>query len=73
MVRGRAFVIDSKVWKSKLYLPLRNMPLEFSEVEFRAIPYYAWANREPGPMIVWLRSLMPKIPLERTRACRVSS
>lgn len=73
MVRGRAFVIDSKVWKSKLYLPLRNVPLEFSEVEFRAIPYYAWANREPGPMIVWLRSLMPKIPPERTRACRLSS
>ena len=22
---------------------------------FRAIPYYAWANRGPGPMKVWLR------------------
>jgi uncharacterized protein len=23
---------------------------------FRAIPYYAWANRGPGPMKVWLRN-----------------
>jgi len=22
--------------------------------EFTAIPYYAWANRGPGPMKVWL-------------------
>jgi uncharacterized protein len=24
-------------------------------VEVTAIPYYAWANREPGRMRVWLR------------------
>jgi DUF1680 family protein len=24
------------------------------EVPFTAIPYYAWANREPGEMIVWI-------------------
>jgi DUF1680 family protein len=24
-------------------------------VELRAIPYYAWANREPGEMLVWMR------------------
>ncbi len=24
-------------------------------VELRAIPYYAWANREPGEMQVWMR------------------
>ena len=24
------------------------------EAEFTAIPYYAWANREPGPMQVWI-------------------
>ena len=60
VVRGRAFVIDSKRWENRLYLPLKNMPLELRKVEFRAIPYYAWANREPGPMIVWLRSIVPK-------------
>jgi hypothetical protein len=25
-------------------------------VHLTAVPYYAWANREPGPMRVWLRS-----------------
>ena len=25
-------------------------------VELTAIPYYAWANRQPGPMQVWLRA-----------------
>jgi len=25
-----------------------------TEQEFTAIPYYAWANREPGQMIVWI-------------------
>jgi hypothetical protein len=24
-------------------------------VELRAIPYYAWANREPGEMQIWMR------------------
>jgi len=24
-------------------------------VDFVAIPYYAWDNREPGPMLVWIR------------------
>jgi DUF1680 family protein len=26
-----------------------------SPAEITAVPYYAWANREPGPMRVWLR------------------
>ena len=25
-------------------------------VELKAVPYYAWANREPGRMLVWLRA-----------------
>jgi hypothetical protein len=25
-----------------------------TEQEFKAIPYYAWANRGPGQMIVWI-------------------
>jgi DUF1680 family protein len=24
-------------------------------VRITAVPYYAWANREPGPMRVWLQ------------------
>ena len=29
-------------------------PQPYHEVEVTAIPYYAWANREPGPMAVWI-------------------
>ncbi len=28
--------------------------LQMKPVAFRAVPYFAWDNREPGPMIVWL-------------------
>lgn len=34
-----------------------NQPLARQTVPLTAIPYYAWANRTPGPMLVWLRSL----------------
>jgi hypothetical protein len=27
-----------------------------TEQDFTAIPYYAWANRGPGDMLVWLPS-----------------
>ena len=36
-----------------LYRPWR--PGERERVELRLIPYYAWANRSPGEMRVWLR------------------
>jgi hypothetical protein len=28
--------------------------LQTKPVKFRAVPYFAWDNRKPGPMIVWL-------------------
>ncbi|MGH2551806.1 MAG: glycoside hydrolase family 127 protein [Thermomicrobiales bacterium] len=42
-------------WTDRLYQsdPERNVPLQGS---ITAIPYYAWANRESGPMQVWLRT-----------------
>jgi DUF1680 family protein len=30
--------------------------VEISGESFAAIPYYAWANRGPGPMRTWLRN-----------------
>jgi DUF1680 family protein len=29
-------------------------PAHFGPTPFRAVPYYAWGNREAGPMAVWL-------------------
>jgi hypothetical protein len=32
----------------------RDEKLETKAVKFRAVPYFAWDNRKPGPMVVWL-------------------
>jgi DUF1680 family protein len=45
-------------WRERLYRrarPRADKPQD-TTVEVTAIPYYAWANRDPGPMRVWLRS-----------------
>lgn len=34
-------------------------------VDFKAIPYYAWANRDAGPMTVWI--LGPKTPTRQNK------
>lgn len=56
-LHGKAVIepLDA-AWEGKLY---RAAPVHTEaqphEVELTAIPYYAWANREPGAMRVWLR------------------
>ncbi|MEA2582113.1 MAG: uncharacterized protein QOF33_198, partial [Thermomicrobiales bacterium] len=45
-------------WGDDLYRsvdPLAEEPPNAHPVSLMAIPYYAWANREPGAMRVWLR------------------
>ena len=37
----------------------RSTPPDRRAVEVRAVPYYAWANRDPGEMLVWLREGPP--------------
>jgi len=58
-LRGQAEVVSpDDAWENRLYrasLPRLQKPRGRS-VEVTAIPYYAWANREPGPMQVWLRA-----------------
>jgi DUF1680 family protein len=42
-------------WDGELYRTLRPPDANgLRSVEVTAIPYYAWANREPGPMQVWI-------------------
>jgi hypothetical protein len=40
-------------WKDALYRPVSS---EVKPFAFKAIPYFLWANREPGEMVVWIRS-----------------
>jgi DUF1680 family protein len=50
--RGRAHHHVQQAWP---YQPAGNTPTDDGDdVDVTAIPYFAWANRGPGPMRVWL-------------------
>ncbi len=49
VVRGTALGAVEDDWGRQLYRPDLARPIEFT-----AVPYYAWDNREPGEMLVWL-------------------
>lgn len=60
---GGASVIQGKALRSEangdspaLYRYQRGAEQTPAEFEFTAVPYYLWANREPGEMRVWMRS-----------------
>lgn len=42
-------------WRGQLYRPVEKAQEQAEPLALQAIPYYAWANREPGPMQVWLK------------------
>jgi DUF1680 family protein len=55
VVRASGFRVDTASWHHQLYRPARSGPAPARQrVELTAIPYYAWANREPGAMRVWI-------------------
>jgi DUF1680 family protein len=58
MVRAAGLAAPPAGWAERLYRrATAGGPRSTAEpVPLRAIPYYAWANREPGPMQVWTRS-----------------
>ena len=53
VVRGKALKLSSK-WNDDLYQPAQND--QYDEMDILAVPYYAWANRAPGEMVVWVKS-----------------
>jgi DUF1680 family protein len=59
VLRGAAYaVLPGSHWHRALYRTVgapAAMP-EGKPTEVTAVPYYAWANRAPGPMQVWLRT-----------------
>jgi DUF1680 family protein len=55
IVHARGREIDTGAWRHQLYRPLGSAPPAAGRpVALTAIPYYAWANREPGAMRVWI-------------------
>jgi hypothetical protein len=62
VVKGLAEVTTPQDWTGKLYAPVAS-PVT---TPILAIPYYAWDNRNPGPMKVWL-PFAPPTPAIRGR------
>ncbi|HWT78458.1 MAG TPA: glycoside hydrolase family 127 protein, partial [Candidatus Methylomirabilis sp.] len=55
VIRGTGFEPDISSWNRQLYRPAQlGRSRSRKHVELIAIPYYAWANREPGAMRVWI-------------------
>ncbi|MDX1521186.1 MAG: glycoside hydrolase family 127 protein, partial [Anaerolineae bacterium] len=60
IIETTGYAINTDAWQGQLYRPL-NSQSDHTElgqpVPLTAIPYYAWANREPGQMRVWIPRL----------------
>lgn len=57
LIAGEAFRTERAGDESALYRHQSQTGYTTTPVSFKAIPYYLWANREPGEMRVWLRSI----------------
>jgi hypothetical protein len=55
VLKGVGEVAPEQEWRRKLYQPMAAP----KRVPIKAIPYYAWDNRTPGPMRVWLPTTPP--------------
>jgi DUF1680 family protein len=54
-VEATGYIKDVDAWGDQLYRPVEEREtLPREPVCLTAVPYYAWANREPGPMRVWI-------------------
>ena len=52
VIKGPALAVSSQDKPTPLYHP--PTPLTTRNEEFVAVPYYAWDNRKPGAMVVWV-------------------
>jgi uncharacterized protein len=52
ILRGKGTVLEESGWENVLY---SNKPPVFKNIDITAIPYYAWDNRAPGQMRIWLQ------------------
>lgn len=53
-IKAHGAVEDWRGWEDTLYRALSSVSPSYRDVELTAVPYYAWANRGPGTMRVWL-------------------
>lgn len=54
VIEAQGTVVDMSGWQDTLYRTLTAESLPQQAVKLTAVPYYAWANRGPGAMRVWI-------------------
>lgn len=57
VITGDAIRIEPSSWTEEMYRPQSVVEYTHAQFQFKAIPYYLWANREPGEMRVWIREI----------------
>ncbi len=55
VITGDAVRIEPAAWRGDMYQPRAVMEDTRTPFQFKAVPYYLWANRDPGEMRVWIR------------------
>ncbi|MCK6579846.1 MAG: glycoside hydrolase family 127 protein [Anaerolineae bacterium] len=55
VITGEAVRVEPPTWSGDLYQPIDRAAPAAVPVSFKAIPYFFWANRQPGEMRVWIR------------------
>jgi DUF1680 family protein len=53
-IKAQGAVEDMSGWEDTLYRALSSVSPLYQDLELTAVPYYAWANRRPGTMRVWI-------------------
>jgi uncharacterized protein len=53
-VTAESHVADVSAWETTLYRPAPAPETAARQIKLVAVPYYAWANRTPGAMRVWI-------------------
>jgi len=54
VLEGRGYLQPASSISEDLYFPVDEKSRQLQPVDLRAIPYYAWENRAPGAMRVWI-------------------
>lgn len=52
-IEATGFSVDMEAWQHDLYAANTSLPLKEKKLTF--IPYYTWANRGEGEMMVWVK------------------
>ncbi len=54
-LKAKGYHEDIQNWEGRLYSQAGRVKEAKKKIDVNLIPYFTWANREEGPMVVWIR------------------